>query len=72
MASWIAIALGIVSVFIALFMWWFIGRDDPVVETIEYHAPDGMNCLELAFAYKGHATNQDVIPRFSSSKAPGI
>ena len=60
--AWIAIALGIVSVFIAFFMWWFIGRDDPVVETIEYHAPDGMNCLELAFAYKGHATNQDVIP----------
>ena len=60
--AWIAIVLGIVSVFIAFFMWWFIGRDDPVVETIEYHAPEGMNCLELAFAYKGHATNQDVIP----------
>lgn len=43
--AWIAIALGIISVFIAFFMWWFIGRDDPVIETIEYHAPDGMNCL---------------------------
>ena len=60
--AYIAIVLGIISVLIAFFMWWFIGRDDPVVETIEYHAPEGMNCLELAFAYKGHATNQDVIP----------
>ncbi len=60
--AYIAIVLGIISVLIAFFMWWFIGRDDPVVETIEYHAPEGMNCLELAFAYKGRATNQDVIP----------
>lgn len=60
--AYIAIVLGIVSVFIAFFMWWFIGRDDPVVETIEYHAPEGMDCLELAFAYKGYATKEDVIP----------
>ena len=60
--AYIAIVLGILSIIAAFLMWWFIGRDDPVVETIEYHAPDGMNCLELAFAYKGHATNQDVIP----------
>lgn len=60
--AYIAIVLGILSIIAAFLMWWFIGRDDPVVETVEYHAPDGMNCLELAFAYKGHATNQDVIP----------
>ncbi len=60
--AYIAIVLGIVSVLIAFFMWWFIGRDDPVVETIEYHAPEGMDCLELAFAYKGYATKEDVIP----------
>lgn len=60
--AYIAIVLGILSIIAAFLMLWFIGRDDPVVETVEYHAPDGMNCLELAFAYKGHATNQDVIP----------
>lgn len=60
--AYIAIVLGILSIIAAFLMWWFIGRDDPVVETVEYHAPDGMNCLELAFAYKGSASNQDVIP----------
>ncbi|HBZ63506.1 MAG TPA: hypothetical protein DEO89_02615 [Lachnospiraceae bacterium] len=60
--AYIAMVLGILSIIAAFLMWWFIGRDDPVVETVEYHAPDGMNCLELAFAYKGNASNQDVIP----------
>lgn len=60
--AYIAMVLGILSIIAAFLMWWFIGRDDPVVETVEYHAPDGMNCLELAFAYKGSASNQDVIP----------
>lgn len=42
-------------------LWWIYGRDDPVVETVEFHAPDGMNSLDVAFAYKGEVDNSDVV-----------
>lgn len=38
-----------------------MGRDDPVVETVEFHAPDGMNSLDVAFAYKGEVGKSDVV-----------
>lgn len=56
-----ALLLGAVSMALAFILWWIYGRDDPVVETVEFYAPDGLNSVELAFAYKGTLDNSDVV-----------
>lgn len=46
---------------IAIFLWHKFGRDEQVIETVEFYPPTGFNSLELGFLYKGKADNQDVI-----------
>lgn len=45
---------------IAIFLWYKFGRDDQVIETVEFYPPAGFNSLEIGFLYKGEADNQDV------------
>ena len=45
---------------IAILLWYKYGRDDQVVETVEFYPPQGFNSLEVGFLYKGKAENQDV------------
>lgn len=45
---------------IALLLWYKYGRDDQVVETVEFYPPQGFNSVEVGFLYKGKAENQDV------------
>lgn len=45
---------------IAILLWYRFGRDDQVVETVEFYPPQGFNSLEVGFLYKGQADNQDV------------
>lgn len=46
---------------IAIFLWYKFGRDEQVVETVEFYPPAGFNSLEVGFLYKGQAGGQDVI-----------
>ncbi|MCH5253009.1 MAG: DUF2207 domain-containing protein [Lachnospiraceae bacterium] len=59
--AYVSIILAFVAMAVAFFLWWIYGRDDPVIETVEFHAPDGLNSVELAFAYKGELSSQDVV-----------
>ncbi len=59
--AYVAIVLAILATILAFVLWWVFGRDDPVVETVEFYPPDGLNSLELAFAYRGKAVNNDVV-----------
>jgi uncharacterized membrane protein YgcG len=45
---------------IAILIWYKYGRDDVVVETVEFYPPEGLNSLEVGFLYKGEAENKDV------------
>lgn len=45
---------------ISVFLWYKFGRDDLVVETVEFYPPDGLNSLDAGFLYKGVAVNKDV------------
>ncbi|MCI9280105.1 MAG: DUF2207 domain-containing protein [Bacilli bacterium] len=45
---------------VAILLWYKFGRDDQVVETVEFYPPTGFNSLEVGFLYKGKAENQDV------------
>lgn len=50
----------IIFLVISIFLWYKYGRDDQVVETVEFYPPEGFNSLEIGFLYKGEANNQDV------------
>jgi hypothetical protein len=54
------ILIPILFLVIAILLWYKFGRDDKVVETVEFYPPAGFNSLEVGFLYKGKADNQDV------------
>ena len=61
MYSVIIILLCVVFVLLANFLWRKYGKDDPVVETVEFYPPQGYNSLEIGFLDKGYVNNKDLI-----------
>ncbi|CDE09138.1 putative uncharacterized protein [Bacillus sp. CAG:988] len=45
---------------ISILLWFLFGRNDPLVEPVEFYPPKGLNSLEVGLLYKGKADNQDV------------
>ena len=58
--DYIAIGLPLIFLAISIYFWYKFGRDDEVVETVEFYPPEGFNSLEVGFLYKGAADSQDV------------
>lgn len=58
--DYIMFSIPILFLGIAILLWYKFGRDDQVVETVEFYPPAGFNSLEVGFLYKGYADNQDV------------
>ncbi len=52
--------LPIIFLIISIILWHKYGRDDKVIETVEFYPPEGLNSLEVGFLYKGKADSQDV------------
>ena len=50
----------IVGLLISLILWRKYGKDEQVIETVEFYPPQGFNSLEIGFLYKGKAENKDV------------
>ena len=46
---------------ISIFIWYKYGKDDKVVETVEFYPPEDFNSLEIGYLYKGKATSEDVV-----------
>lgn len=44
----------------SIFLWYKFGKDEQVIETIEFYPPEGFNSLEIGYLYKGYADNEDV------------
>lgn len=57
----LSIVLPIVFVLISLLIWFKYGKDDPVIETVEFYPPAGFNSAEVGFLYKGRADNNEVV-----------
>ena len=51
----------IVALIISFLLWFIFGRDNRVVETVEFYPPEGFNSLEVGFLYKGKANSKDVV-----------
>jgi len=58
--DYIMFLIPIIFLGIAILLWYKFGRDDQVVETVEFYPPAGFNSLEVGFLFKGQADNQDV------------
>ncbi len=50
----------IVGLIVSIILWYLYGKDDLVVETVEFYPPEGLNSLEIGQLYKGKATSEDV------------
>ena len=61
MYSILIISLCIVFILIADFLWRKYGKNEQVVETVEFYPPKGYNSLEVGFLYKGYVNNRDII-----------
>lgn len=58
--SYIIYIIPVIFLTISIWLWHKFGRDDQVMETVEFYPPKGFNSLEIGFLYKGKAESQDV------------
>lgn len=59
--SIVVIGLCALFVLIADRIWSKYGKDDGIVETVEFYPPESYNSAEIGFLYKGYADKKDVI-----------
>lgn len=43
-------------------IWRRFGKDKKVVKVVEFYPPQGMNCADVAYWYKGTLANEDMVP----------
>lgn len=55
------IIISLICVLIAYSLWAKYGKDDEVVETVEFYPPEGYNSAEVGFLYEGIADTKDII-----------
>lgn len=54
------IIIPVVCATISAILWRTYGKDDLVVDVVEFYPPEGFNSLEVGFFYKGEAEDKDV------------
>lgn len=59
--TYLIFIIPLAGVGIALLLWYKFGKDDMVVETVEFYPPEGFNSLEIGYLYKGKADNEDIV-----------
>ena len=57
----VVIIFSLLCVLISYRLWAKYGRDNEVIETVEFYPPEGYNSAEVGFLYKGSAETQAVI-----------
>ena len=55
------IIIPLLFVLITFIMWYKFGKDNKVVDTVEFYPPAGYNSAEVGFLYKGKADKNDAI-----------
>ncbi len=55
------IGISIIFVIVAFILWSKYGKDNAVIDTVEFYPPNGMNSANLGFIYKGHSEEKDII-----------
>lgn len=57
----VVIIISLVCVLVAYRLWAKYGKDDDVIETVEFYPPEGYNSAEVGFLYEGSANTPAVI-----------
>ena len=57
---WI-IVICLICLWIADNLWRKYGKDDKVIETVEFYPPNNCNSVELGFYYKGEVNDKDIV-----------
>ena len=57
----IGIGISVIFVIIAFCLWRKYGKDDDVVDTVEFYPPEGLNSAELGYMYKGYTERKDAV-----------
>lgn len=57
----LSFGLPILFALLTICLWVKYGKDEHVVETVEFYPPEGFNSAELGFLYKGEASGKDVV-----------
>ncbi len=55
------IAICVIFILIAYYFWRKYGKDEPVIETVEFYPPEGLNSAEVQFLYDGSVETEGVI-----------
>ena len=45
-----------------IIIWRIFGKDKKVIDVVEFYPPDNMNCVDVAYWYKGAVDGEDVVP----------
>ncbi len=59
--SIILIAISLIFIIIAFVIWYKFGRDDKLVETVEFYPPSEYNSAEIAYLFKGNVTSKEIV-----------
>lgn len=51
----------LIFIVIAYILWVKHGKDEQVIETVEFYPPEGYNSAEVGFLYEGFASNESII-----------
>lgn len=57
----VMIIIPVIMLVISFMLWNRYGKDDKVVETVEFYPPSGFNSAEVGLLYKGESSDKDVI-----------
>lgn len=59
--AYLMIIVPIICLMITLILWYKYGKDDEVIETVEFYPPEEYNSAEIGFLYKGKVEDNDIV-----------
>ena len=60
MIDYLYIGIPMALLLVSIILWYLFGKDDIVIDTVEFYPPEGFNSLEIGYLYKGKAETKDV------------
>ena len=62
----IPLLLGVLAVMgmLMLLLWLFVGRDQPIIQTVEFYPPEEMDPMEIAYVGNGQVKSDDISAQF--------
>ena len=59
--NYLQIIIPLISLIIAILLWNKYGKNNKIIDMVEFYPPEELNSLELAKVYKGYVYNKDIV-----------